>query len=123
MPWGNCFPRATKGAGDIRNAIDNTGKGDYQRDNQKSPRHGGGSYTTDHFQVKTGKIFTTIEKIIDKTGIIGYTEYTKGATDRRFPRNVYREVTACLEAGRLLLFIFCLDNQGDKCDYEQTELQ
>ena len=56
---------------------------------------------TDHFQVKTGKIFTTIEKIIDKTGNIGYTKNTKGATGRRFPRNVYEEVTACLEAGRL----------------------
>lgn len=57
-------------------------------------------------------------KGIDKTGIIGYIIDTKGATDRRVPYVTYKEVTACGEAGRLLLFIISLDNQGDKCDNE-----
>ena len=60
---------------------------------------------------------------IDKTAESGYTKHRKGATDRRFPFLSYREVTVCREAWRLLLFIFYLDDQGDQCDNEQTELQ
>ena len=60
---------------------------------------------------------------IDKSLKSGYTKENEGATGRRFPRSCYKEVTACLEAGRLLLFIFCLDNQGDKCDKENAELK
>lgn len=58
---------------------------------------------------------------VDNIPKFSYNNIKKGATDRRFPFRSYREVTVCREAWRLLLFIFCLDNQGDKCDNEHSK--
>ena len=35
----------------------------------------------------------------------------------------HREVTACLEARRLLLFVICLENQGNDSSNEHAELK
>ena len=40
-----------------------------------------------------------------------------------FPLYVYKEVTVCWGAWRLLLFIIRLNNQGDQCDKENAELE
>ena len=50
---------------------------------KKPPPQISGSRTADHFPVETGKIFTAMDKIIDKIGNISYTRNTKGATGRR----------------------------------------
>lgn len=40
----------------------------------------------------------------------------------RFPQSNYEEVTASVEGRQLLLLVIYLENQGDKCNQEQSEL-
>ena len=51
-------------------------------------------------------------------------EYRKGAAGRRSAPHWITEVTACLEAGRLLLFaVMYLNEQAANTDDNQTELE
>lgn len=51
-----------------------------------------------------------------------YNERRKGAAGIRSAPKINYEVTACLEAGRLLLFLG-LNDQADNADEQRTELE
>jgi len=61
---------------------------------------------------------------LDKSILGGYTEHRKGAAGERLAPYNAIEVTACLEAGRLLLFVVMyLDDQVHNANDNQTELE
>ena len=59
---------------------------------------------------------------IDISPHLGYTKHKKGAASRRLPID-YREVTGTVGGWRLLLFIICLDDQGNDSSNDHAELK
>ena len=59
---------------------------------------------------------------IDISPHLGYTKHRKGAASRRLPID-YREVTGAVGGWRLLLFIICLDDQGNDSSNDHAELK